>query len=96
MGVSPLSSRHDSYASIPDPYAYSPRGSGSYAGNGAPPIPAKVPVGDGFAGEDLDALSLEMQRIGLDLGSSGGAKGVGAGGRRGAGGGGGRDRRSVW
>ncbi|KAH7055583.1 hypothetical protein B0J12DRAFT_569208 [Macrophomina phaseolina] len=41
---------------------------GAYAGNGAPPIPAKVPLNDGMGAEDLMALSEELK--GIDIGAS--------------------------
>ncbi|GME33265.1 C2 calcium-dependent membrane targeting [Neofusicoccum parvum] len=41
---------------------------GAYAGNGAPPIPAKVPLNDGMGAEDLAALSEELK--GIDIGAS--------------------------
>ncbi|KAF2083898.1 hypothetical protein K490DRAFT_69332 [Saccharata proteae CBS 121410] len=52
------------------PYGGSP---GSYAGQGAPPIPAKVPLGDGMGAEDLVALSEELK--GIDLGPNEGGRG---------------------
>lgn len=41
---------------------------GAYGGNGAPPIPAKVPLNDGMGAEDLVALSEELR--GIDIGAA--------------------------